>query len=770
MKRRAWLLSAAGAAGALVIGWSVLPPRSRLGSAVLHPSAEPVAGMPASKAVALNGWIKILDDGSVVLAMPRSEMGQGVHTALAMLVAEELDVPLARVSLEQAGSDTIYGNVAMLVASLPFHPTELDTYSAEGAPKVRPVKIRVSEWMVGKIARELGINATGGSSSVADAWEVLRTAAATARASLLGAASLDWKLPVDELSISNGVISHPSGPSAHYGELARFAAATPPGEVTLKSRKDWKLIGQGAPRQDVPAKVNGSATFGLDVRLPGMVFAAVRLCPMLGGSPGAVNPHAALGLPGVERLVRLPAYAGSTAGFAVVGKTWWHAQQGALAVQVDWQQRPAGALDSRLIEKELETVLARTDGFTFYETGAVETAEAGAARKIEALYRAPYLAHATLEPMNCTAQVVDGKVLLWAPTQVPEMAVAAAARVAGVAVKDVKLTVTLLGGGFGRRLEVDFVAQAVRVAMECGGRPVQLIWSREEDTAHDFYRPMHVAMLRAAVNAEGQVTSLRIKSAGDAITPRWMARGLPALSGPVDTPDKTTSEGLFDLPYGFASQKISHVATRMGVPVGFWRSVGHSHNAFFSESFIDELAWDAKQDPLAFRRALLRHAPRHLAVLDLAASKAGWGDALPAGRARGLALHESFGSVVAQVVEMALVGGTPRVHRVVCAIDCGTVINPGIVAQQMEGAVVFALTAALYGRVDIHEGVVQQKNFYDYPMLQLAQAPLVQTYMVPSTRPPAGVGEPGVPPLAPALAGALFTLTGKRIRSLPLSL
>lgn len=774
MRRRAWLLSAAGTAGALVIGWSVLPPRSRLGSAVPHTSGEPVAGMSESTVVALNGWIRIQDDGSVVLAMPRSEMGQGVHTALAMLVAEELDVPLARVSLEQAGSDTIYGNVAMLVASLPFHPMERDTYPEDGAEagesKVPPVKIRVSEWMMGKIARELGINATGGSSSVADAWEVLRMAAATARASLLGAASLDWKLPVDELSVSNGVISHPSGPSAHYGELARFAAATPPGEVTLKSRKDWKLIGQSAPRQDVPAKVNGSAIFGLDVRLPGMVFAAVRLCPMLGGSPGAINPHAALGLPGVERLVRLPAYAGSTAGFAVVGKTWWHAQQGALAVLVDWQQRPAGALDSRLIEKELEAVLARTDGFTFYEKGAVETAEAGAVRKIEALYRAPYLAHATLEPMNCTAQVVDGRVLLWTPTQVPQMAVAVAARVAGVAMEKVKLTVTLLGGGFGRRLEVDVVAQAVRVAMECGGRPVQLIWSREEDTTHDFYRPMHAAMLRAAVNAEGRVTSLRIKSAGDAITPRWMARGLPALSGPVDTPDKTTAEGLFDLPYGFASQKMSHVATHMGVPVGFWRSVGHSHNAFFSESFIDELAGNAKQDPLAFRRALLRRAPRHLAVLDLAADKAGWGGALPAGRARGLALHESFGSVVAQVVEVSLVGGTPRVHRVVCAIDCGTVVNPGIVAQQMEGAVVFALTAALYGRVDIHEGVVQQKNFYDYPMLQLAQAPLVHTYMVPSTRAPTGVGEPGVPPLAPALAGALFTLTGKRMRSLPLSL
>lgn len=769
MKRRTWLLSAAGAAGALVVGWSVLPARSRLGSAARPWQTSGLDDSPELTGVVLNGWIKIAADGAVVLAMPRSEMGQGVHTALAMLVAEELDVPLARVRLEQAGADTIYGNVAMLVASLPFHPKEIDTYSAEGAPRVQPTSVRMGEWMVGKIARELGINATGGSSSVADAWDVLRTAAATARASLLGAASLDWKLPIDELTVKDGVISHASGPSAHYGKLAKFAAATPPGDVTLKDRKDWTLIGQSAPRSDLPAKVNGSALFGLDVRLPDMLFAAVRLCPMLGGSPGAIDASSALARPGVERMVRLPAYAGSTAGFALVGKTWWHAQQAALAVPVDWQQRPAGALDSSLIEKKLKAALERDEGFTFYSQGDADAAEAAAPRKMEALYRAPYLAHATLEPMNCTAQVKDGKVRLWLPTQVPQMAAAIAARVAGVALEQVDVTVTLLGGGFGRRLEVDYVAQAVRVAMECGGRPVQLIWSREEDTTHDFYRPMHVARLCAAIDAQGQVTSLRIKSAGDAITPRWMARGLPALSGPVDTPDKTTAEGLFDLPYGFAHQKMTHVATRMGVPVGFWRSVGHSHNAFFSEGFMDELAWDARQDPLAFRRALLKDAPRHLAVLDLAASKAGWGKPLPAGQARGIALHESFGSIVAQVVEAALVNGAPRLHRVVCAIDCGTVVNPGIVAQQMESAVVFALTAALHGQVNIEGGVVRQKNFSDYKMLQLAQAPLVSTYAVPSTRPPSGVGEPGVPPLAPALAGALFVLTGKRLRSLPLA-
>ncbi|WP_431094718.1 molybdopterin cofactor-binding domain-containing protein [Polaromonas aquatica] len=766
MKRRAWLLSATGAAGALLVGWSLLPARSRLGSAA-KPWPQRV---PELDGVVLNGWIKIRADGSVVLAMPRSEMGQGVHTALAMLVAEEMDVPLLRVSVEQAGSDAIYGNVAMLVGSLPFHPLEVDDYAKEGAPRVRPTQVRLGEWMMGKVARELGINATGGSSSLADAWDVVRMAAATARASLLGAASLDWKLPVDELSIKNGVISHPSGPSSHYGELAKFAAATPPGDVTLKSRADWKLIGHSAPRPDIPAKVNGTAVFGLDVRLPGMLYAAIRLCPMLGGSAGAIQVNTALALPGVERLVRLPAYAGSTAGFAVVGKTWWQAQQAALAVPVEWQQRPAGALDTRSIEKSLEAALAREEGYVFYKKGDAGQAEAAATRKIEAVYSAPYLAHATLEPMNCTAQVKDGKVWLWAPTQVPQMAVAVAARVAGVAEEDVHVTVTLLGGGFGRRLEVDCVAQAVRTALECGGRPVQLIWSREEDTTHDFYRPMQVARLRAALDDKGAVTGLSIKSAGDAITPRWLERNLPVLAGPFDTPDKSAAEGLFDLPYGFASQAMSHVATRSGVPVGYWRSVGHSHNAFFSESFVDELAWAAGQDPLTFRRTLLDEAPRHLAVLDLAALKAGWGSALPDGWARGIALHESFGSIVAQVVEVSLLDGRPRVHRVVCAVDCGTVVNPAIVAQQMEGSVIFALTAALHGRIDIEEGVVLQKNFPQYAMVGLAQAPVVQTYMVPSARAPGGAGEPGVPPLAPALGNALFALTGKRLRSLPLML
>ena len=757
MKRRTWLLSALGATGALVVGWGVMPARTRLGSSELMLKTE--------GDIALNGWIKIAKDGTVVLAMPRSEMGQGVHTALAMLVAEELDLPLARVRLEQAGADSIYGNVAMLLGTLPFHPLD-----SEGEHP--SVKIKMGEWIVGKIARELGINATGGSSSIVDLWEPLRMAAATARVSLVQAAATAWKVPAGEITVTDGVMQHASGKAAHYGEMSAAAAGTTPHNVTPKSRQDWKLIGQPAARTDIPAKVTGQAQFGLDVRLPGLLFAAMRMSPMLGGAASSMDTKAALALPGIDKVVALDAWGGGTAGLAIVAQTTWQARQGAQAVQVQWQAPSmgagSGALDTTRIQAALLNSLNTESGFTFYEQGVPVQAEKAAASRIDALYQAPYLAHATMEPMNCTAQVKDGRVEVWVPTQVPMMARAIAAKVANVKEDQVTVHVTLLGGGFGRRLEVDFVGQAVQVAMACAGAPVQLSWSREEDMTHDFYRPMHLAKFQAALDAQGEVTSLRIKSAGDAISPRWMARAVPMLSGPIDMPDKTTSEGLFDLPYGFASQHMSHVATQSGVPVGFWRSVGHSHNAFFSESFMDELAVATKQDPLAFRLSLLKEAPRYAAVLQKAADLAGWGKALPTGHAHGLALHESFGSIVAQVAEVSLFDGHIRVHRVVCVIDCGTVVNPATVAQQMESGVIFGLSAALFGQIDIVGGVVQQSNFPNYPMVTLAQAPVVQTHIMASTRAPGGVGEPAVPPIAPAVANALFTLTGKRQRSLPL--
>jgi isoquinoline 1-oxidoreductase beta subunit len=760
VRRRRLLLSATAAGGALLVGWGLLPPRGRLGSAASWPTPDEGGN------VALNGWIKVTPEGDLLLAMNRSEMGQGVHTALAMLVAEELDLPLPRVRLVEAGHDTIYGNVAMFVGSLPIHP-------ANSQPGRETEAVRSGRWLVSKLARELGINATGGSSSIADGFTPLREAAATARGQLLGAASLRWKLPVEELEVVEGVVRHEaSGSSAHYGELVRAAAMTRPAFVAPKPASQWKLIGQPAPRTDVMAKSSGRAGFGIDVRRPGQRFAVLRHAPALGGGLGPVDVDALRRQPGVLRVVRLGPVAGSTAAVAVVARTSWHAMRALQAVPPVFTPRAAGPLDSQVILAALEAEATRAaqqgGGFGFHSTGDVAGALAHAPRRLQAVYRAPYLAHAPLEPVNCTVQVTEGRVEVWAPTQVPGMARNLAAQVAGVPVDAVTVHVSYLGGGFGRRLDVDFVGQAVRVAMEMPGVPVQLLWPREEDLTHDFYRPAAVAVLQAALDAQGRLDGLAITSAGDAVTPRWLERGLPALSGPMDAPDKSTSEGLFDLPYAVPHQRIGHVATRHEVPVGYWRSVGHSHNAFFSESFIDEVAHALGQDPVAFRLSLLKGMPRHAAVLKLAAQQAGWGRPLPAGRARGVALHESFDTIVAQVAEVSLEAGRPRVHRVVAAVDCGIVVNPQIVAQQMEGGVIFGLSAALFGRIDIEGGVVRQKNFPDYPLVTMKDAPVVQTHIVPSERHPSGMGEPGVPPIAPAVANALFVLTGRRLRELPL--
>ncbi|HEY5636571.1 MAG TPA: molybdopterin cofactor-binding domain-containing protein [Burkholderiales bacterium] len=752
MKRRTFLLSTAAASGALLVGWGLMPPRSRLGDA---------ARFATLGEIALNGWLRFAADGTTILAMPRAEMGQGVHTALVMLAAEELDVDPASVRLVQAPAERIFGNVATFVAALPFHALQADGDE-------RPVGVRAAQWMVAKVARELGINVTGGSSSVADAWRPLRLAAASARSALVASAANRWKANPADCRSENGKVFHAGGQSAHYGELAAEAAVRSPGEARLKSRAAWRLLGSAVPRVDVPAKTNGHAIFGIDVRLPGMLYAAAKFAPQPGGTLAQADTATATKMSGVRHVVRFPADSGGAAGIAVVADTTWQAKQALEAMTLAWNAGPNPTLDSDRILADLETAVRVRSGFNFHDRGDVAKAFGAAKTKLEAWYRAPYLAHATPEPMNCTARVDAEGVELWVSTQVPDFARAAAARAAGVSTDRVRLHARLLGGGFGRRLEADVVAQATRIAMQAGGRPVQLILSREEDMRHDFYRPAQVARLEAAIDDAGTVTGWRIRSAGDAPTPRWVERVMPEIAA-VDLLDRSASEGLFDKPYDFPHQRIEHVATRSGVPVGYWRSVGHSHNAFFSESFVDEIAHALKTDPVAFRRTRLAKTPRHLAVLDLAAARSGWGTALPEGRARGVALHESFGSIVAQVAEVSRSAeGRPRVHRVVCAIDCGTAINPGIIAQQMEGSVVFGLTAALYGRIDIRKGAVQQGNFPDYRLLGMAEAPVVETHIVPSTRPPAGVGEPGTPPIAPAVANAWFTLTGERRRALPL--
>lgn len=770
MKRRTFVLSALGGAGLLVVGWGVAPQRARLGK------PEDFAGSGGE--IALNGWIRITPQGRVVMAMPRAEMGQGVHTALPMLVADELDLPLEWVSTETAGPQSIYGNVAMFVASLPFHPRSTQ-------PGQETVAARTGQWLVGKLARELGLSVTGGSSTVTDAWEPVRLAAATARAQLAAAAAQRWGVPAAEVQVLDGALQHGTR-RAHFGELAAAAVRVQPKDVRPKDAARRKLIGQAAPRLDVPAKVTGQAVFGIDVRPPGLLFAVVRMAPMLGGGVSALRNEAeVLRMPGVQKCLRLGAHAGATAGVAVVAHTTWHALRAVQALDVQWQApsddqgqpRPPQALadSDRILQALVHEAKESDAGTTFHSRGDVAQAEAQAQHQLEAIYQAPYLAHATMEPMNGTAMLQDGRLTLWLPTQAPSQARKLAAKAAGVDEAQVALHVTLLGGGFGRRLEADYVLQAVEAAKAMPGRALQILWPREEDMTHDFYRPASAAHLRASWGADwgtvgARPQSLRIHSAGDAITPRWMARTLPALAGPMDMPDKTAMEGLFDQPYAIPHQHMRHAATRNEVPVGFWRSVGHSHHAFFIESFIDEMAAESKMDPVAFRLSLLADMPRHAAVLRLAADKAGWGAPLAAGRARGVALHESFGSIVAQVAQVSLENGAPRVHRVVVAVDCGTVVNPGIVAQQMESGVIFGLTAALHGRIDVKDGMVQQKNFPDYPLLGLAQSPIIETHIVPSSLPPTGVGEPGTPPIAPAVANALFALTGKRLRTLPLRL
>jgi len=561
------------------------------------------------------------------------------------------------------------------------------------------------------------------------------------------------------------------------GELAEAAARLPlPPSVVLKPPAAFRLIGQPLRRlaPEAQAKATGAAGFGIDVRPPGLRFAAVRMCPTLGGGVASVDGSAALQRPGVLKLITLAGHHGGTAGVAVVATSTWLAQQALQSVQVQWDEAvPAAQFDSATALQRMRQALDTERGFAFYDQGDADAALAGAARVLQADYTAPWLAHAALEPMNCTVLLEPGRATVWAPTQVPGLARRAAARVLGLAPEDVTVHVSLLGGGFGRRLEVDFVAQAAEVARALPGTPVQTLWSRTDDMQHDFYRPACAARFRAGLDAQGRLLGLSAVSVGQAVVPAFVQRqfGLPA-----GGPDKTSAEGSFDQPYAWPAARIAHHNLVLPMPVGFWRSVGHSHQAFFKECFVDELAAAAGADPVAYRLDLLRQQPRHAAVLRLAADKAAWGQSLSpaadgAPRARGVALHHSFGSVVAQVAEVSLDAQRRiRVHRVVCAVDCGTPINPNLIAQQMESGIVFGLGAALHGEITVVQGRVQQGHFADQPSLRLPECPAIEVHIVPSTAHPEGVGEPGTPPIAPAVANALAALTGQRLRALPLRL
>ncbi|MBN3851274.1 xanthine dehydrogenase family protein molybdopterin-binding subunit [Paraburkholderia sp. Ac-20342] len=754
LTRRTFLLGGASALGGLLLGWGVLPPRQRLTTS----APLPVQGSQ----VALNGWVKIAADDSVTIMMGKSEMGQGIHTGLAMLLAEELDADWSRVSVEAAPIDRIYNAVQSIVDDLPFRPDD-DSLVKRGVV-----------WITSKAVREFGTMMTGGSSSMNDLWTPMREAGASARAMLIGAAAEQWQVAPGECRVEKGYVLHGSGRKASFGALATLAARQPlPRKVDLKQPADFRLIGQPVRRIEATSKIDGSARFGIDVLPSGLLYASVVMCPTLGGTVARFDATPVRTMPGFVKAFAVAPYAGGTGGVAVIADNPYRAMNAVAALKVDWQDGAAAKVSSAEIDRHLLDALDDAGGHVYFQRGNLDNAMSRAARTIDAVYHVPYLAHGAVEPLNCTVRVADGAATVWVSTQMPGLARQHVARALGIDAGFVDVQPQLLGGAFGRRLELDFIAQAAVIAREAEGRPVQTIWSRAQDFTHDFYRPACAARLRAGFDGDGKLVAWHAKSAGQAIVPEALARyyGVPRI--PID---KTTCEGAFDQPYEWPAARASHEIVELPVPVGFWRSVGHSHQAFFTESFTDEAAVAAKQDPLEFRAALLAQHPRHLAVLKRVGVLSGWGHPLEpandgARRARGIALHEAFGSVVAQVAEVSIGPQKQiRVHRVVCVIDCGLPVNPNLIRQQMEGGIVFGLSSALQNEITIVDGQVQQKNFVDFPVVRMNVCPAIETDIMPSQLHPQGVGEPAVPPVAPAVANAVFALTGQRLRTLPLKL
>ena len=661
----------------------------------------------------------IQPDDTVIIRIAKSEMGQGAFTALAMLVAEELECDWSKVKAEFA----------------PPHEN----------------RRRNRVW---------GNMSTGASRSVSTSQNDLRQAGAVARTMLVAAAAARWNVSTFECGAANSVITHhPSGRTVTFGNIAAAASeVAPPTQVKLKDPPAWKLIGTRQRRLEVPDKVSGKPIYAIDVRLPNMLYAAIAQCPVFKGTLKSVDESALARMKGIRRVIRQPD------AVAVIAESWWQAKQALEALPVSWDFGEAADVSSGSIRDALRAGLSAKDARVGRSEGDAAAALAAAARRIEADYEVPFLAHATMEPQNCTAHVTADAVEIWAPTQDGETALAIAADAAGVPHSKVIVHKTMLGCGFGRRgIFQDFVRQAVLIAKEVSG-PVQLIWTREEDIRHDFYRPVAAARMAAGLDGDGMPSAWKIRIAGQsiiaAVSPRVMQFGV----------DRNFLQGLLeDMPYAVPNYAVDFAMRNTHVPVGVWRSVNHSQNAFFKESFVDEMAHAAGADPYQFRRRLLAKRPKQLAVLDAAATRAEWGSPAAAGVFRGIALHNSQNSVCAQVVEASIDrDGKPRVHRVVSAIDVGHAVNPLTIELQTESAIVFALSAALHGEISIRQGRVEQSNFHDYPMLRMADVPRVETVILASGDFWGGVGETPVPPLAPALCNAIFAATGKRIRSLPI--
>lgn len=717
--RRTFLKASATLGAGLVVAF-VVPGAKRFAM------AAPEAAAAASTGLAPNAYLRVGDDDSVTVLIAHSEMGQGIWTTLAMLIAEELDADWSKIKVEHAPAAPPYAHTAF------------------------------------------GMQMTGGSTTTWSEFDRYRQAGATARALLVAAAAAKFGVPAAQVRTENG-FAIAGEQRARYGELVQAAAKLPaPAKVALKDQKDWKLIGQPTRRLDTPEKISGRAQFGMDVQFEGLLTALVARAPVFGGTVKSFDAAAARAVPGVRNVVQVPS------GVAVVADHYWAAKLGRDALKVEWDLGPhAAGLDSAALREQFRTLIV-TDGAIATQAGDAKAALGKAATTVEAEYHVPYLAHAPMEPLNCAVKIADGRCEIWTGTQFQTLDQQIAARITGLAPEQVQIHTTFLGGAFGRRATPtsDFVSEAVHVA-KAANAPVKTVWTREDDIRGGYYRPMYVQHARVGLDGQGKPVAWHQVMVGQSII-----AGSPFEAAMLKNGiDATSVEGVADSPYirDVPDRRVELHSPQTGIPVLWWRSVGHSYNGFVMESLVDELAHAARQDPVAYRRTLLEKHPRHLAALNLAAEKAGWGSALPQGRARGVAVHESFGSFIAQIAEVS-VDRSPqarhpiRVHRVVCAIDCGLAVNPEGVRAQMESGIAFGLGAALHSEVTFRDGQVQQSNYHDYQVLRLDEMPKVEVHIVPSTERMGGAGEPGTPPIAPAVANAIFALTGQRLRELPLRL
>lgn len=722
--RRAFISSGVIAGGALAIGVTIRP----------GDRSNKVAPLVANDDEAVfDVWLKIAPDNSVTAIIPHAEMGQGVHTTLAMMLADELDADWDDVRMQEAPAHNEYANYALARGF------------ALGDTVLPAILVDTVDGFFLTATRMMGLQITGGSTSVKTTGQhAMRIAGAAAKAMLLQAAAEEWQVDTSELLASKGrIIEKNGGRSAPYAEFATAAAELPePASPTLKSSDAFTIMGTSPRRLDIPAKVDGTASFGIDVRPPGMKYATVKAAPVFGATVAELRAESVQDMPGVRRVVNLGD------AVAVVADGYWQAKKALEVLDVSFtetgnENRSQGDIFSQF-SGDLDRAAQDDDFETDLERGDSRAAFAGSGRHIEAEYRVPYLAHATMEPMNCTAWVREGGCELWLGTQNPLGFAKEVAEVLDMDIEQVQLHNQYLGGGFGRRAFSDFALQAARIAAE-SPYPVQLIWSREEDMRHDHYRQANISRFRAALDDNGSPTA-------------WENSYI----------DKHDPEEAPHIPYGIDNQTIRYTNSPTHVPWGFWRSVDHSLHAFFTESFVDELAVAAGKDPYRYRRDLLAGNTRFRDVLDLAASKSGWNKPLPAGHGRGIALHKSFGTIVAQVVELEIRDGKPKVNRVVCAVDAGFAVHPDGMHAQMESGIVYGLTAALYGEISIRGGAVQQSNFHDYRMLRMNESPEIETHIINGGGALGGAGEPGTPAIAPAVANAIYDATGLRIRDLPL--